>query len=181
MGYNTEFFGEFRIRGGKLSQEQIQYLKTFAHCRHMKRDVNLIPNDDLVEASRIKVGLPIGEEGEFVLNENDKEHFGQFKDKSVIDVNVPPKSQPGIWCKWTCNDDGTTIKYSGREKFYDATKWLKYIISKFIKRWGLSLDGKVYYECKDFNDYGRISVVDNKVTVKRLFEIYSDTEDDEIV
>ena len=47
MGYNTEFFGEFKL-SKKLTKEQIEYLIMFSESRRLKRDPTKITNQKWV-------------------------------------------------------------------------------------------------------------------------------------
>lgn len=97
------------------------------------------------------------------------------KDKSILDNNRPSKTQPGLWCQWTPNKDGTAIEWDGGEKFYEYTAWLQYIIDKFLIPWGYELNGEVTYQGEGFGDSGTIRVVGNVVTV--IEHINEDDED----
>lgn len=69
MGYSTDFTGEFSL-SKKLNDVQRIYLNKFAYSRHMKRDLNKLPNNKVYDQARVDVGLPYGEEGEFVVNDD---------------------------------------------------------------------------------------------------------------
>jgi hypothetical protein len=60
-------------------------------------------------------------------------YMGQGDDEDVLDSNNPPDGQPGLWCQWIPNDEGTVICWDGGEKFYDAAEWMKYLIDHFLK------------------------------------------------
>ena len=34
-----------------------------------------------------------------------------------MDINEPPKTKPGLWCKWIINEDGD-LCWNGEEQFY---------------------------------------------------------------
>ena len=74
MGYTTEFKGEFSL-SKNLTDVQRNYLIKFAASRHMKRDPKKLPNPNVHDQARVDVGLPYGEEGEFVVNDDGE--FGQ--------------------------------------------------------------------------------------------------------
>lgn len=50
----------------------------------------------------------------------------------VIDHNRPHDGKPGLWCRWTVNDEGSAIIWNGHEDFYNAADWLAYLINHFI-------------------------------------------------
>lgn len=74
MGYTTTFEGIFEF-SKPLTKEQKNYLKKFAGSRRMKRDPTKLPNSKVNDAARVAMGLPIGPEGEYVVN--DDGNFGQ--------------------------------------------------------------------------------------------------------
>ena len=53
-------------------------------------------------------------------------------------------AQPGLWCGWRPNEDGTVIEHDGGEKFYDYTEWIQYLVHHFLEPWGYKLNGDVY-------------------------------------
>lgn len=160
MGYTTEFQGEFELNR-PLSESQCAYLVKFSETRRMKRDpekAKLI-SDPLREV----VNLPIGEDAEYFVGGVGV--MGQDRDESVTDINSPPKSQPGLWCKWMPNEAGTAIIWNQGEKFYDYVDWISYIISHFIEPWNLILDGDMKWFGEDPRDTGIIRVRDNRIQV----------------
>lgn len=54
------------------------------------------------------------------------------------DSNRECPEQPGIWCDWVSNEDGTALVHNGREKFHSSTEWMRYLIDTFFRR-GASL------------------------------------------
>ncbi|MGE7438007.1 hypothetical protein [Kitasatospora sp. NPDC001175] len=107
MGYTTEFTGHVTITP-PLNPTEITYLRKFADTRRMNRD-----------------------NGPYFVNGGAP--YGQAHDPDIRDYNRPPEGQPGLWCKWEPNDDGTAIEWNGIEKFYDATEWMAYLIDHFLK------------------------------------------------
>jgi hypothetical protein len=93
-------------------------------------------------------------------------HGGQDRDDSIIDYNSPPYGQPGLWCQWTSNEEGTKLEWDGGEKFYSYVEWLEYLIEHFFSKWGVLLTGEVKWEGEDNTDMGKIIVTDNEVEVK---------------
>jgi len=56
--------------------------------------------------------------------------------------------------------------WDGGEKFYNYVEWLKYLINHFFEKWGVKLNGEVYWKGEDGEDMGKIVVKDNWVIVK---------------
>jgi len=161
MGYTTDFEGAFEL-DRPLKSEHREYLEKFNETRRMRRDAEQA--GELPDPIRIAVGLPVGQEGEFFVGGTGD--FGQANDRSVVDHNHPPRTQPGLWCHWGPDRDGKVIAWDGGEKFYDYTKWLQYIIENFIKRWGYVLNGKVEWDGEERSDIGIIEVTNNVILVK---------------
>lgn len=160
MGYTTEFVGEWRLNK-QLTPEHKAYLKQFCHTRRVQRDAAKTAQrqDPIREA----VGLPVGVEGGYFVGEGG--YAGQSHGSDIINGNGPPQGQPGLWCKWEPNEDGTAIEWSGAEKFYDYIKWLQYLIDHFLGPWGYILSGKVTWQGEEDDDIGFIVVSNNKVYV----------------
>lgn len=144
MGYTTDFTGEFQLNR-PLDPVTREFLQKFADTRRMARNL----------------GPEYGVEGEFYVDGGG--HMGQGKEDSIIDYNRPPRTQPGLWCKWEPNEDGTAIRWNGAEKFYDYVTWLNYLISNFLAPKGYVLNGEVKYQGEDAGDFGIIYVKDNDV------------------
>jgi len=190
MGYTTEFSGEFSITP-TLKPEHLAYLKQFADTRRVRRDP--VKAELLPDPIRIAAGLPIGLEGAyFVGNDSFK---GQTDDASVIDGNSPPGipsssafyaknttwyndwlkakaaglqcgGQPGLWCQWVPNGDGTALMWDEGEKFYEYEDWLRYLIEHFLAPWHYTVNGQVEWVGEDSSDLGQLVVTNNVVTVK---------------
>ena len=102
-----------------------------------------------------------GIEGEFYVNGED--FRGQGDDFTIVDYNKPPRTQPGLWCQWIPNVDGTAIFWDGGEKFYEYIPWIKYLIEKILAPRGYTLNGVVDWVGENRNDQGRIKIVNNVV------------------
>jgi hypothetical protein len=160
MGYTTEFEGQFEI-SPNLSLDHKEYLQAFSDTRRMKRDpvkAVLLP-----DPRRQSVNLPIGEESCYFVG--GLGFAGQDMDESISSYNASPIGQPGLWCQWIPNEDGSAILWNGGEKFYNYVEWLSYIIDNFLIPWGYVLNGTVTWQGEDEEDRGIISVADNTVTV----------------
>ena len=107
------------------------------------------------------VGMEYGIEGEFYVNGGD--FRGQANETNIVEHNYPPRTQPGLWCQWIPNEEGTEIMWDGCEKFYHYTEWLNYIIHKFLIPNGYTLNGEVRFQGEDSTDSGTIVVKNNIV------------------
>lgn len=178
MGYDTDFKGHFKL-DKNLSTAHANYLLAFAYTRRVKRKGWKKLSDPIREA----VGLPPGVEGGYYVGSCADGNWGQNATPDVIDNNVPPKGQPGLWCQWTPGIDGhpkrypvppedleglNSICWDGGEKFYNYVEWLEYIISHFLGPWGYFLNGEVEWVGEDEEeDTSKIIVKNNGVSVKR--------------
>jgi hypothetical protein len=164
MGYTTEFRGEFAINK-PLSTLHKKYLEAFSDTRRMARNEQITSkrSDPIREA----VGLPVGVEGGYFVSEEGYagqgvDGFGE-RPSGVTNYNCAPKGQPGLWCQWVPNEDGTAIVWNGGEKFYYYVEWLKYIIEHFLAPWGYVLNGEIEWEGEDRSDVGTIISENNVV------------------
>jgi hypothetical protein len=158
MGYHTDFNGEFKC-DPVLHWAHRVYLEKFAETRRMKRDPKI--TETLTDPIREEIGLPVGEEGEFYVNGSG--FRGQGDDSSVLNHNGPPRTQPGLWCQWVPNEDGTAIVWDLGEKFYHHVEWLQYLIDNFFERYGYTLNGEVRWQGESPDDRGIIYCKDNKI------------------
>jgi hypothetical protein len=189
MGYTTDFEGGFEF-SRPLTIDENNYIKKFNETRRMKRNV-----EKLYELFKGEHGNPFlpkeetyGNDGEYFIGGGG--FAGQDKDDSIVDYNTPPgqldflttdynerwtqndlrtregKCQPGLWCQWVTNEDGTHLMWDGGEKFYNYCEWLNYLINHFFEKWGVKLNGEVYWKGEESEDMGKIVVKDNKVIVK---------------
>lgn len=107
MGYTTDFYGEVTV-SPPLNEEEQAFLHKFAEICHMDR-----------------------ESGPYFLGGSGS--FGQGDDSDIRDPRRGPEGQPGFWCQWVPNEDGTAIEWNGGEKFYDAETWMAYLIDHFLR------------------------------------------------
>lgn len=107
MGYTTEFVGRFKFDSEPGDEEVKRLLKGLSRIRRMKRNV----------------GFEYGVEGEFYFGSG---LYGQNRESNIIDYNVPPKTQPGLWCKWELvkKDGDWYLQWNGAEKFYNLLSGL---------------------------------------------------------
>jgi len=160
MGYTTDFYGEFTL-DKPLSEEHLKYLRQFNETRRMKRNPQKVAS--LLDPVREAAELTMGTEGGYFVGNTD--NHGQDKDVSVENYNMPPHGQPGLWCQWVPNDEGTAIIWDEGEKFYCYIEWIEYLINHFLEPWGYKLNGEVYWEGEESGDLGKIVVNDNQVKV----------------
>lgn len=135
MGYDTDFTGEFYL-DRPLSPEMHAYLRAFNRTRRCYTTRNHLP-DPLREA----VELPAGEDMEFYVGDDDEGHMESICTRvhfnyqgTIIRYNISPKTQPGLWCGWTPNEDGSSIVWDGGEKCYDYISWIEYLITKILEQ-----------------------------------------------
>lgn len=162
MGYTTEFDGSFAVTPA-LKPEHKAYLEAFANTRRMERDPNKITLLALPDPIRKAVGLPLGLGGGYFVGATG--WAGQDESPDILDYNSPPDEQPGLWCQWVPNEDGTAIEWNEIEKFYDYIEWLEYLITHFLAPWGYTLNGEVTWEGEDSTDLGKIVVNNNTIQV----------------
>jgi len=154
MGYNSEFKGGFLLNKA-LDDVTFNFLNKLANTRRMAR----------------KVDAKYGVQGEFYVDGTGDS--GQGREPNVIDFNVAPRTQPGLWCQWVPTEDRRGIEWDGGEKFYAYIQWIEYIISKVLAPRGYVLNGNVKWRGEDFDDTGVIEIHDNMVQGKRLIVDYS--------
>jgi hypothetical protein len=160
MGYSTDFEGSFKF-SKPLTVTQYKYLVKFAETRHVKKFLKMtetLPSKELKELNDL--GLDIGLACEYYLGDR-----GEVKDS-----NVPPATQPGLYCQWVPNEDGTELQWDGSEEFYHYVEWLEYYIKNFFNRWDIKLNGTVEFWGEREGDRGFIIVKDNVVLVSKTLE-----------
>ena len=164
MGYTTSFNGSFNVSPA-LKPEHRDYLMKFNNTRRMTRDAakaELLP-----DPLRIAAGLPIGEEacnyvGSTAPHGQDESIYGD-PNSIILDYNQAPGDQPGLWCQWIPTEDGAEIVWDEGEKFYDYVGWAKYLVEHFLSPWGYQLDGEVFWQGEDDEDFGKIKIVASQV------------------
>ena len=187
MGYTTEFDGRFDVTP-TMDDELVTYLNDFSRKRRVKRDNVKIKEMDRDWQKHCFKGN-LGVEGEYYvipdsvpkswlvepiygirINEETgmcSEEYGQMRDKSIVEYNWPPSTQPGLWCQWAFDKDG--IEWDEGEKFYNYVEWLKYLIANFLEPNGHTVNGTVRFRGEDFDDVGEITVENNDVKVTYFF------------
>jgi hypothetical protein len=161
MGYSTDFDGGFRITPA-LRVEDLSFLQKLNKTRRMAR----------------KVGPEYGVEGEFFVDGGGD--FGQDESADVIDNNKPPKTQPGLWCQWVPNEDGTELVWDQGEKFYEYVKWLQYLIERVLKPRGYVLNGACDWRGESDDDRGTIYVDKNVVSVSEYMMVEQEKQVEQV-
>jgi len=161
MGYTTDFEGSFTCTPA-LNPDQVAYINMFSNTRRMARDAKKA--EAFPDPLRLAVGLPIGVEGEYFVGS--EANFGQDSDDSVTSYNSSAKTQPGLWCQWVSNEEGTEIEWNGAEKFYAYVEWLEYMNKHFFAKWGIVLNGEVEWNGESGDDFGKIIAKDGKIKTK---------------
>lgn len=160
MGYTTDFWGEVRIEP-PLNDEEKAYLTKFSETRRMKRT-----------------------RGPYFVDGTG--FAGQGDDEDILEYNHAPDGQPGLWCEWIPNEDGTAIVWNEGEKFYDAAEWMEYLVEHFLKPepiakgecpdefaflQGHICNGSIDAQGEDPDDSWILSVHDNTVEVVELTKV----------
>jgi hypothetical protein len=162
MGYTTNFKGQVNLSHA-LTEEQSLYLRTFNRTRRMKRSPEVL--QELFNGEHGLSGQ-YGLDGMYFCRDDGR--HGQSQDKSILDYNSPPDGVPGLWCQWVPNDEGTALEWDEGEKFYRYTEWMKFIIEHFLTPWGIVANGEIKWQGKDFDDRGKLIVVNNAVSEVEL-------------
>lgn len=171
MGYTTDFDGALAITPA-LKPEVAEYINRFSGTRRMKRNVA-----DLTKVYGGEHGFNgnYGIDGEFFAHEDGD--CGQSDRTGVQDFNCRPSTQPGLWCQWvirTTKNGEQYLEWDGNEKFYNYVEWLRYVIDNFIAPQGSVCNGEILWQGEDYDDRGRIRVVDNKVKKGKAKITYED-------
>lgn len=137
-----------------LDSDTIALLENLNKTRRMKRDVSKIGLDPSL----------YGVDGEF--------YFGPEEDGSVVNYNLPPSTQPSLWCGWKYANG--KIVWDEVENFYGYKEWIRYIIDKILIPRGTELDGHPYtlngavtFVGENPDDRGVILILNNVI---KLFE-----------
>lgn len=162
MGYTTDFRGALKP-DKPFTPELTDFLNKFAGVRHMWRDPELIKREFPGWKEQCFNG-ELGTDGEYFIGGEDS-FSANFDDPSILNVNRPPKTQPGLWCQWIVDEDGN-IAWDQNEKFYCYVEWLEYIIKNFIEPSGYTVSGAIEWQGESWDDRGLIIVRENQIEVK---------------
>lgn len=132
-------------------------------------------------------------------NESSEDLFrgmGQEHDESILDYNEPPgqmeiglenfnqkyrenqkhiealKCVPSLWCPWQLTDIETISGPEEESKAYEYISWIKYLIDRFFKPLGISINGTVHWAGEDRDDRGKITIVNNSVSIQKGRIVY---------
>ena len=159
MGYDTYFNGEFEL-DRLLTDDQREFLDLWLSGDHVARDADLLKSaacsKQNLECLNLldRLGMEPGEECvNYIGHPNDGAETGH-----------DPHSLPGRHCYWQISPRGATISCERGSSFL-YVEWLTYIIEHFIKPWGYTLNGEVYWDGDQNDDRGKIEVIDNVITV----------------
>lgn len=156
MGLHTDYLGRARIEP-PLSPEEVDFLKSFGRTRHYGDGTAL----DVAE------------------HPADNDRTGD-----VDSYNRTAPGMPGLWCPWTCCDEGCCLLWDGGEKPYAPQRWLTYLIDTFLRPGaaladdpsararGLTFDhvlnGMIVGERRETTELFALQVRDNKVRRRTL-------------
>lgn len=90
--------------------------------------------------------------------------------------NSKYKGTPGDWCQWAPSSDNLAIEWNEEEKFYNYIEWIEYLVVNFLNPKGYVLNGEVEWHGEDFDDRGKISIINNAVTAKYAQTTYEDVD-----
>ena len=105
MGLHTDYLGSLRIEPA-LSPADVDFLKSFNRTRHCGER----PALDVV-----------GHPADYDREDDDASY------------NRVTTGMPGLWCPWTCCDEGCCLRWDGGEKPYAPDRWLRYLIDTFLR------------------------------------------------
>ena len=161
MGYSTDFRGALKP-DKPFTPELTNFLNEFAGVRHMRRDPEIIKKE-FPKWKKMCFNGELGNDGEYFIG--GKGDFGADFDPSVLNINYPPETQPGLWCQWVVDENGN-IAWDQNEKFYNYIEWLEYIIKNFIEPSGYIVSGMIEWQGENWDDRGLIIVRKNQIEVK---------------
>lgn len=166
MGYDTTFSGSFTFNR-PVDKQLRNYVNDFSNTRHMKRDNRKIMAH-YPDWQEMCFNGELGGGGEYFIAPYEMFDAFPYGDKSILDINKPPASQPGLYCQWVVENDGAELVWDGGEKFYNYVEWLEYLISHFFAPCGYVLNGTVMFDGEDSFDCGAITVTDNVVKTEYM-------------
>ena len=169
MGYHTDFHGCFKFNR-PVDAELVKYINRFGDTRRMKRDVDKI-RELYPDWEKYCFKGMLGVDGEYFIG-------GEKED--IINYNLPPATQPGLWCQWIIGTDlqsnGINLAWDGGEKFYCYEEWLDYLIDNFFEPLGYVLNGDIEWQGEESDDFGIIHVKDNFVEMQYGIRVASMSE-----
>jgi hypothetical protein len=91
----------------------------------------------------------------------------EFSETEHEDENGEPGGNgkpPTFYCQWIPTEDRSGLERDKNEKFYFGEERLAYLIKKFIKPWGYTLNGESPSYVDDFEEAGILRVTDSIVS-----------------
>lgn len=101
---------------------------------------------------------------------NGNDWFQEFEKAKQMGLRCG--GQPGLWCQWIPNAEGTALEWDEGEKFYEYQEWLRYLIEHFLAPWHYTVNGEVEWSGEESSDLGQLVVKNNVVTVKFGYIVY---------
>jgi hypothetical protein len=156
MGLHTDYLGRARIEP-PLSPAEVDVLKSFNRTRHC--------------GDRPALDL--------AAHPTDNDRSGDLDA-----YNRVAPGMPGLWCPWTCCDDGCCLVWDSVEKPYAPVPWLRYLIDTFLRPGatlagdpaavarGLTFDhvlnGMIVGERRETGELFALEVINNEVARRTL-------------
>lgn len=156
MGLHTDYLGHARIEP-PLSLAEVDFLKSFNRTRHCG------------DRGPLDVAVHPADDDQIC---------------STDTYNRPASQMPGLWCPWTCCNEGCCLRWDGDEKPYAPDRWLSYLIDTFLRpgaaladepaarRLGLTFDhvlnGILVGERQETSELFALEVRDNAVARRTL-------------
>lgn len=84
--------------------------------------------------------------------------------RGLRDGSVKDPEAPSLWSPWEINEYGDHL-YIRETKSQEYVEWLKFIIKNVYEPFDVAVNGVVYWRGESDDDFGRISVSNNKVSV----------------
>ena len=180
MGYTTDFYGSVSFNK-PITDELRDYINKFSETRRMKRDVEKI-KENFPDWEKNCFNGNLGVDGEYFVGGESFVFMGRDEDKSIVDYNRAPSTQPGLWCQWIIDENGDLVWDEG-EKFYNYEEWLVYLINNFFAPSGYICNGDIEFQGEDMEDFGTIHVENNVVTLQYGMRISSleDISDEDLI
>jgi hypothetical protein len=156
MGLHTDYLGSVRI-DPPLSPAEVDVVKGFNRTRHCGDRAPL----------------------DVVTHPSDDETSAD-----VASYDRVAAGMPGLWCPWTCCDEGCCLRWDQAEKPYAPDRWLRYLIDTFLRSGaalashpaaraaGLTFDhvlsGTIVGERRETSELFALTVKDNVVRRRTL-------------
>lgn len=153
----------------KLTEEEANYLRAYLNMRHdMVRDVEKWLEKNEVKLHEI-AGIEPGKYGEMIADDYVSTWRERQEDTFCFSEEQPvwyERPAPGVWCDWELADHLESLEApSGEGKHYNMEEWLKFLIQRVFKPWGVVLTkGEISFHIDEDGGYnGVLYVKDNMV------------------